>query len=95
MTNQTNHKLTKAQIERRITAEQHILVRLFLSLRVQATSLIAGVLLAVVSKLNALGLLDVFTVTLGNLIGLFGVLMAIYGAIGLVNRDWQWGKDRK
>lgn len=56
----------------------------------QAISLIAGVLLVVVSKLNALGVLDVFTVTWGSLIGLFGVLIAIYGAIGLANRDWQW-----
>lgn len=95
MANQTKHKPTIAEIERLITAEEHILVRLFLSLRVQAISLIAGVLLVVVSKLNALGVLDVFTVTRGSLIGLFGVLIAIYGAIGLANRDWQWGKERK
>ncbi len=52
MANQTKHKPTIAEIERLITAEEHILVRLFLSLRVQAISFIAGVLLVVVSKLN-------------------------------------------
>ncbi|MGR5096045.1 hypothetical protein ACPV5O_21175 [Vibrio maritimus] len=88
MSNKPNCKSSTSEIERQISADQHVTVRIFLSWQAPLFSLILGLVFLTVSQVNTLPLL------VGNVMGIAGVLLISYGLIGLGNYDWSWGQEK-
>ncbi len=84
-----------AEIEREITRNQPVSIRIFLSWQAALVAVVFGISGVIGNILKQKGYLDQFTSTEVNVVSLICIILLAYGLIALGNFDWNWGKNRK
>ncbi|CAH1598590.1 conserved hypothetical protein [Vibrio jasicida] len=83
------------EIEREISSQEPLIVRVFLSWQCPSICIAIGLVTFILNALYHKG----YDVGLGDtpvkVISLAGVFLIGYGLIGLANHDWSWGRRQK